>query len=379
MRLPFACITEINGPARLGRRTKLLAERLEPGDIAIIDHRDLDELAARSLADRKVRAVINAAASISGKYPNNGPHVLWQAGIPHLDLVGDGLFTAVREGDRITVRGNEIWRKGELLATGRVVDGEVIAEQMRLAEKNLDSLLGAFVQNTLDYALREKELILGGLKVPRLNTPFAGRHALVVVRGKSYREDLQAIKHYLDEVKPVLVAVDGGADVLLEYGYIPDLLVGDMDSVSDAALCKAKERVVHAYPDGRAPGMERIRRLGLDAKVMRAPGTSEDIALLLAYECGARLIAAVGTHSNMIDFLEKGRKGMASTFLVRLKVGNRLVDARGVSQLYRHRVSGRSLLLLTLAAVIPVLAMACTSPVVRHLFRLLALRLRLSL
>jgi len=323
--------------------------------------------------------VINAAASISGKYPNNGPLVLWQAGIPHLDLAGSELFAVVRDGDRIALRGNEIWRKGELLATGRVVDAEVIEEQMRLAEKNLDSLLGTFVQNTLEYALREKELILGGLEIPRLNTSFAGRHALVVVRGKSYREDLQAIKHYLDEVKPVLVAVDGGADVLLEYGYIPDLLVGDMDSVSDAALCRARERVVHAYPDGRAPGMERIRRLGLDAKVMRAPGTSEDIALLLAYECGARLIAAVGTHSNMIDFLEKGRKGMASTFLVRLKVGNRLVDARGVSQLYRHRVSGRALLLLTLAAGIPVLAIACASPVVRHLFRLLALRLRFFL
>ncbi|HHX74431.1 MAG TPA: hypothetical protein GX699_05970 [Firmicutes bacterium] len=378
MRLSFAS-AEIKGPARAGRRTKTLAERLEPGDIAIIDHRDLDELAARSLADRRVKAVINAAASISGKYPNNGPQVLWQAGIFHLDLAGDGLFAAVRDGDRLTVRGNEIWRNNELLATGRVVDGELIAEQMRLAEKNLDSLLGAFVQNTLDYALREKELILGGLEFPRLNTSFAGRHALVVVRGKSYREDLRAIKHYLDEIKPVLVAVDGGADALLEYGYIPDLLVGDMDSVSDAALCRARERVVHAYPDGYAPGMERIRRLGLDARVMRAPGTSEDIALLLAYEGGARLIAAVGTHSNMIDFLEKGRKGMASTFLVRLKVGNRLVDARGVSQLYRHRVSGRSLLLLTLAAGIPALVMACANPTVRHLFRLLALRVRLAL
>jgi len=200
-----------------------------------------------------------------------------------------------------------------------------------------------------------------------------------VVRGKSYREDLKAIKHYLDEIKPVLIAVDGGADALLEYGYIPDLVVGDMDSVSDLALFKARERVVHAYTDGRAPGMERIKRLGLSATIMKAPGTSEDIAMLIAYECGAKLIVAVGTHSNMIDFLEKGRKGMASTFLVRLKVGNRLVDARGVSQLYRGRISGHWLLVLALAASIPVLIMVFTNPTVRHIFRLIALRIRLAL
>jgi len=370
---------DISAPAKVGRRTKILIGKLQPGDIAVIDHRDLDELAALSLVARKVKAVINADASISGHYPNNGPQKLLQAKIPHLDQAGSRLLELVKDGDLLTIRGNAIYRGAERLAVARRVDAELIRRQTAVAEKNLDNLLADFVQNTLEYALKEKELILGNPEIPPLSVPIAGRHALVVVRGKSYREDLRAIKHYLDEVKPVLIAVDGGADALLEYGYIPDLIVGDMDSVSDLALFKAKELIVHAYTDGRAPGMERIKRLGLAAGIMKAPGTSEDIAMLIAYECGAKLIAAVGTHSNMIDFLEKGRKGMASTFLVRLKVGSRLVDARGVSQLYRGRISGRWLLLLALAASIPVLVMIFANPTVRHIFRLIALRIRLAL
>jgi uncharacterized membrane-anchored protein len=370
---------EVRGPAKKGKKTKLLVERLEPGDIAVIDHRDLDDVAAESLCSQKVRAVINADASISGAYPNKGPARLAQGRVVHLDQTGQDFFARINEGDILTVRGNGIWRGAELLARGRLVDEQVIIRQLAEAEKKLDVLLDDFVQNTLEYALKEKSLILGGLNLPELAVDFRDRHVLVVVRGQSYREDLMAVKHYIDEVRPVLVAVDGGADALLEFGYLPDLVVGDMDSVSDQALRKARELVVHAYTDGRAPGMERLKRLGLRGKTMEAPGTSEDIALLLAYENGCRLIAAVGTHSNMIDFLEKGRKGMASTFLVRLKVGSRLVDARGVSQLYRGRVSGRSLLLLILAAAIPVLVLAVANPTIRHLFRLIVMRLRIGL
>lgn len=370
---------EIRGRIKKDKKTKLLVERLQPGDIAVIDHRDLDEVAAESLCAQRIKAVINADSSMSGSYPNNGPAKLDAARIAHLDQAGENFFSQVNEGDVLTLRGDEIWRGTELMATARVVDTLLIERQLAVAEKNLDELLDKFVQNTLDYALKEKELILGGLQLPKLATEFRDRHVLVVVRGQSYREDLQAVKHYIDEVKPVLVGVDGGADALLEFGYRPDLVVGDMDSVSDLALSKARERVVHAYPDGRAPGMERLKKLALDAVTVKAPGTSEDIALLLAYENGAKLIAAVGTHSNMIDFLEKGRKGMASTFLVRLKVGSRLVDARGVSQLYRARVSARSLVLLTLAAGIPVLALALANPTIRHIFRLVAMRLRIGL
>ena len=374
-RLPKAII----GPARKGKKTKLLVEHLQPGDIAVIDHKDLDELAAASLCKQKISAVINVDSSMTGRYPNNGPGRLAEAKVIHLDQLGSELFDQIEEGELLTIRGDGVYRQDQLLARGRVMSESLILKQMAVAEDNLNEMLDDFVQNTLDYALKEKSLILGVLDFPQLRTDFLNRQALVVVRGQSYREDLQAIKHYVDEMKPVLIGVDGGADALIEFGYTPDLVVGDMDSVSDQALMRARERVVHAFADGRAPGLERIKELGLSAVIMQAPGTSEDIAMLLAYEKGAKLIAAVGTHSNMIDFLEKGRKGMASTFLVRLKVGSRLVDARGVSQLYRNRVSGRSLIILALAACIPALALALANPTIGHVFRLIAMRLRLVL
>ncbi|MBS4023100.1 MAG: hypothetical protein KGZ79_11890 [Dethiobacter sp.] len=368
---------EIKGPVKLDRKTKNLVERLQPGDIALINHRDLDEMAALSLCRANVKAVINAESSISGSYPNNGPLKLAEAGIYHLDQAGEDLFERVREGDILTVRGCSIYKDSAVLAGCRLVDKKIIDSKLSEAQNNLNGLLDGFVQNTLEYAMREKELILGKLDFPALETVFKDRHALVVVRGQSYREDLLAIRQYLEEVRPILIGVDGGADALLEFGLTPHLIVGDMDSVSDHALHIAGELVVHAYTDGRAPGLERLRKLGQSAKVCRAPGTSEDIALLMAYELGAKLIAAVGTHSNMIDFLEKGRKGMASTFLVRLKVGSRLVDARGISQLYRGGVSGRSLLLITVAAAIPVVVLIMTNPTIRHIFRLFILRLRM--
>jgi uncharacterized membrane-anchored protein len=154
------------------------------------------------------------------------------------------------------------------------------------------------------------------------------------------------LRPYIREYRPILVGVDGGADALIEVGYTPDVIVGDMDSVSDHALRCGAEVVVHAYADGRAPGLQRVQDLGVAAVVFPAAGTSEDVALLLADEKGAALIVAVGTHATLVEFLDKGRQGMASTFLTRLRVGGKLVDAKGVSRLYRRRISTWSLVLL---------------------------------
>ena len=174
----------------------------------------------------------------------------------------------------------------------------------------------------------------------------------MVVRGYHYREDLAALRPYIREYRPVMVGVDGGADALIESGYTPHVIVGDMDSVSDGALRCGAELVVHAYRDGRAPGLDRLHRLGLEGIVFPAAGTSEDIAMLLADEGGASLIVAVGTHATLMEFLDKGRSGMASTFLTRLRVGSKLVDAKGVSRLYRSRISLSSLLWLVLATLV---------------------------
>jgi uncharacterized membrane-anchored protein len=185
------------------------------------------------------------------------------------------------------------------------------------------------------------------------------------VRGHEYRKDLRTLRPYISDMHPVLIAVDGAADALLDEGLKPDVIIGDMDSVSTNALTCGAEVVVHAYPDGHAPGLERVEGLGISPSILASAGTSEDIALLLAYEAGSDLIVAVGAHDNLVEFLDKGRNGMASTFIVRLKVGPKLVDAKGVNRLYRSQVRTRDILLLITAAVVAMAVAASLSPALR--------------
>jgi len=344
----------VSGVARLDRRTKRLVGRLNPGDIAIIDHVDLDRVAAESLVAAKVGAVVNAQPSISGRYPNLGPDLLVASGVPLLDNVGNEIFAAVKEGMRVRLDGDTLYIGEQFVAKGTAQDSESIALQMGEAKSGLSTQLEAFANNTMEYMKRERALLLDGVGVPDVRTKIEGRHALVVVRGYDYKQDLAALRHYIHEYKPVLIGVDGGADALREAGYKPHMIVGDMDSVSDDVLRSGAEVVVHAYPDGRAPGLARVQDLGIDAVTFPAMGTSEDIAMLLADEKGAALIVAVGTHATLVEFLDKGRGGMASTFLTRLRLGGKLVDAKGVSRLYRSRISSAALLLLVLAAFIAI-------------------------
>jgi uncharacterized membrane-anchored protein len=339
------------GTARLDRRTKRLVGRLRPGDIAVIDHVDIDRVAADSLVAVGVAAVLNAKPSISGRYPNLGPEVLVQAGIPLIDDLGEAVFEKIREGATVTIEGTGVLVDGETVATGVRQDAETVATAMADAREGLSVQLEAFAANTMEYLKQERDLLLDGVGVPDVETRLAGRHCLIVVRGYDYKADLDVLRPYIREYKPVLIGVDGGADALVESGYTPDMIIGDMDSVTDDVLRCGAEVVVHAYPDGRAPGLARVNGLGVGAVTFPAAATSEDLAMLLADEKGASLIVAVGTHANLVEFLDKGRGGMASTFLTRLKVGGKLVDAKGVSRLYRQNISGSSLLLLVLSAV----------------------------
>jgi uncharacterized membrane-anchored protein len=342
---------EIVGPARVDRRTKRLAGRLRPGDVALIDHLDLDRVAAETLVAARVRAVVNAKPSISGRYPNLGPELLIQAGIPLVDAVGEDAFRHVRDGDRVTVDGNAVLVDGTAVAHGVRQDAASVAAAMADARAGLSVQLEAFAANTMDYLQQERDLLLDGVGVPEIATSISGRHCLIVVRGYDYRADLDVLRPYVREFKPVLIGVDGGADALVAAGYRPDLIIGDMDSVSDKVLRCGAEIVVHAYPDGRAPGLARVNKLNLRAVTFPAAATSEDLAMLLADEKGASLIVAVGTHGTLVEFLDKGRSGMASTFLTRLKVGGKLVDAKGVSRLYR-RTTPTSTVVMLLATVI---------------------------
>ncbi len=359
MRLPIPTLRRtrgaepgpVSGPARLDRRTKRLTGRLRPGEIAVIDHVDLDRVAADSLVAVGVSAVLNAKPSVSGRYPNLGPEVLVRAGIPLLDDLGEGVFQQVREGDTVRLDDNTVYIDGEPVAHGVRQDLESVAKSMADAREGLSVQLEAFAANTMEYLKQERDLLLDGVGVPDVETHIAGRHCLIVVRGYDYKADLDVLRPYIREFKPVLIGVDGGADALVEAGYTPDLIIGDMDSVTDDVLRCGAEVIVHAYPDGRAPGMARVQQLGLSAITFPAAATSEDLAMLLADDKGASLLVAVGTHATLVEFLDKGRGGMASTFLTRLKVGGKLVDAKGVSRLYRQSISGSSLLLLVLSAV----------------------------
>lgn len=368
---------KIKAPIRIDRKTKNLAKRLTGGEIAVINHIDIDEVAANSLVEGKVRAIINVDQSISGRYPNKGPSILSKKNIPILDNVGMSVFETLKEGDYIEIIDNKIYYEDKEIGEGELLDGAKIKEKLKICYDNLGNELDLFIDNTIEYAKKEKGFILGDLEIPKMETKFKNKHALVVVRGHNYKEDLSTIISYIEEVKPVLIGVDGGGDALLEFGYIPDMIVGDMDSISDECLKKCKEIVVHAYPDGRAPGLKRMEELGLKATVFPAPGTSEDIAMLIAYEYGAELIVALGTHSNMIDFLEKGRKGMASTFLVRLKIGSKLIDAKGVSLLYRSKLKIKYIWGLMIAALFPTLIVAYLSPPIQQIIKLIELKVRL--
>jgi len=358
------------GVARLDKRTKDLTKRLRPGDIAIIDHLDIDRVSAEALVACEPAAVVNVAPSISGRYPNLGPEILAAAGVPLLDDVGPDIFGKTREGDTLVLDGETLLRSGEIIAKGTLLDSDQVASAMDEARAGLSVQLEAFASNTMEYLRRERDLLIDGVGVPDVSTVIEGRHVLIVVRGYHYKEDLRTLRPYIREYRPLMVGVDGGADALLEMGYKPDLIVGDMDSVSDDALQSGAEIVVHAYRDGRAPGLERVQGLGVEPVVFPATGTSEDIAMLLADDKGAELIVAVGTHVTLVEFLDKGRSGMASTFLTRLRVGGKLIDAKGVSRLYRSRISTLQVLLLVAAGMAALIVSLAATPAGRSLFDL---------
>jgi uncharacterized membrane-anchored protein len=353
---------EVAGPARVDARTKNLTKRLQHGDIAVIDHLDIDTVAAEALVARRPAAVVNAAASTSGRYPNLGPGILLKAGVPLVDGVGRDVMVAVQDGDPVRVDGARVYVGDDLVATGTRQTDETVAAAMTEARAGLAVQLEAFAANTMEFLRRERELLLDGVGVPDITTDLEGRHVLVVVRGYHYKEDLQTLRHYVREFRPVIIGVDGGADAVLEAGLTPSLIVGDMDSVSDGALSCGAEVVVHAYRDGRAPGLVRVRQLGIEPVVFPATGTSEDVAMLLADDKGAELIVAVGTHATLVEFLDKGRSGMASTFLTRLRIGGKLVDAKGVSRLYRSRISNTQLSGLLMGGLLALVAALSATP-----------------
>lgn len=367
------------GTARLGKRTKQLVKRLGPENVAIVDHAGIDRVSGEDLVASGVRHVVNVASSASPRYANQGPVILVEAGVNLVDMPGAPLFETVADGDRLTLEGGNLIRDGEVLWKGEVQDRDRVARAYEHGRREIGEALVAFAENTMDHIREERDLLSGRIDLPDFDTSFRDRPALVVVRGVGHRNDLRILRPYVRDTKPILVGVDGGADAIIEDGFSPDMIVGDMDSASDRALRCGAELVVHAYPDGRAPGRDRLDRLGLAYKVVPAPATSEDVALLIAAEKGAELLVTVGTHFNLVEFLDKNRSGMSSTFLTRLRVGEILVDAKGVSRLHRPSAGPRPMMFVTLAALATLIVVIATSPSLGPLLDLLWLKLELLL
>lgn len=369
----------IHGTARLGQRTKLLVKRLGPSDVAVIDHLNIDRIAAEELIATGVRAVLNAAESSDGRYPNTGPLMLARAGICLIDVPGGELFERLRDGDPVTIEGGTVMVGGHEVANGRLLGAVELEQMLDEQRERVNEALSEFVENTVAHVRQETDLLTGSIEFPPTRATFRDRHVLIVVRGDRHRRDLKALRAYIRDVRPLIVAVDGGADGVLEAGMKPDLILGDMDSASDEALRCGAELIVHAYPDGRAPGRERLREAGLEHTLVPAAGTSEDVAMLMAYEKGATLIVSVGAHFNLIEFLDRKRGGMSSTFLTRLRIGEKLVDAKGVSRLYTPSSPFGPAVLFLAAFAILLAIVVITSPALNNLVQLVWLKLKISL
>jgi len=369
----------IEGTARLGARTKHLVKRLRPGEIAVVDHVDIDRIAAEELIEAGVVAVLNASPSSQGRYPNAGPLMLAGAGIRVIDAPGADLFERLKDGDTVRIDGEAIFVGEEEVARGRVLRVAELEREMQEHRARIDEALAEFAENTVAHVREETDLLTGNVDFPPTRASFRDRHVLIVVRGDRHRRDLKALRAYIRDVRPLIVAVDGGADGVLEAGLRPDVILGDMDSAGDEALRCGAELIVHAYPDGRAPGRERLLEFELDHQIVPAAGTSEDVAMLMAHEKGAALIVSVGAHFNLVEFLDRKRGGMSSTFLTRLKIGERLVDAKGVSRLYNPSSTLAPLLFFAVAFLVLLTILVITSPALNDVFELVWLKIRIWL
>ncbi|QRP48972.1 putative cytokinetic ring protein SteA [Amycolatopsis sp. FDAARGOS 1241] len=354
----------ITGVARVDRRTRELLRRVSAGDVVVLDQLDLDRATADALVDAEVAAVLNASPSISGRFPNLGPEILVDAGIPLIDSVGGELLRTVKDGTKLRVHEGGVFIGERQIASGVEQTAESVADQMIEAKAGMSTQLEAFSANTIEFLRRERTLILDGVGVPELRVPMRDRHVLVVAGGTGHAEDLKRLKKYLREHRPVVVGVDAGADTLRAHGYPPDVIVGDPTGIGTATLRSGGEVVVPAQPDGHAPGVERIQDLGIGAVTFPATGNAEDLALLLADAHGASLVVTVGFQATLREFLDHGRSGSnPSTFLTRLKLGTKLVDGKAVATLHRSRVSLGAVALLILAAVVVVVAALLVSDV----------------
>lgn len=348
----------IVGTVRTDRDINRLLQRLNPGDIAVIDILDLDRITADALVDARVSAVVNASPSISGRYPNLGPEVLVANGITLIDSIGPEVFKKVKDGSTVRVHNGGIYNGDRRLIAGTPRTDADVHELMTEAKTGLVAHLEAFSGNTIEFIRSESPLLIDGIGIPDVDIDLRNRHVVVVSDGVGAAHDLKNLKPFIKEYQPVLIGVGTGADTLRKAGYRPLIVVGDPLLMSNDVLKSGAQVVLPADADGHAAGLERIQDLGVGAVTFPAAGSAADLALLLADHHGASLIVTVGHTASIEEFFDRERQqSNPSTFLTRLKVGAKLVDAKAVATLYRNRFSGGAIALLILAVLVAVITM----------------------
>ena len=346
----------VAGSARVDRDIDRLLRRIGPGDIVVMDALDLDRITADALVEADVVAVVNASPSISGRYPNLGPEVLVANGVTLIDEAGPEIFKKIKDGARIRLHNGGVYVGDRRLALGTERTAEEIHELMHEAKSGLVAHLEAFAGNTIEFIRSESPLLIDGMGIPDIDVDLHRRHVVIVAEELSAADDLKALKPFIKEYQPVLIGVGTGADVLRRGGYRPALIVGDPEVMSVEVLRSGAQVVLPADADGHAKGLERIQDLGVGAMTFPAAGSAADLALLLSDHHGASLIVTAGHTASIEEFFDRTRQqSNPSTFLTRLKVGEKLVDAKAVATLYRSRVSGGAIALLVLAMLIAVI------------------------
>ena len=352
----------LSGIARVDRNTARLVRRVGHGDIVVLDELDIDRITADALVEAGVLAVVNASPSISGRYPNLGPEVLVANGITLIDAESPDVLKKVKDGSKIRIDEGNVYAGERRLAAGHELSETQISDRMIEAKNGLADHLEAFSGNTIEFIRSESPLLIDGVGVPDIDINLKGRHVVVVADGTDHAADLKNLKPFIKEYAPVLIGVGAGADTLMKFGYRPDLIVGEPDDITAATLKCGAEVVLPADPDGHARGLERIQDLGIGAVTFPASGGAADLALLLADHHDAALIVTVGAAASLDEFFDRGRRDSnPATFLTRLKVGSKLVDAKAVATLYRSRVSGGAIALLVLAALVAVIVAVLAS------------------
>jgi len=351
----------VEAPARVDERTRDILTRIRPGEIAVIDHEDLDRKTAEDLVRARVAAVVNASDTVSGRYPNMGPLLLVVAGIPLVDGCGRDLLQSVEEGVDVRVAGGNVYVAGKAVAHGSVQTIDSLESKLEEAKHHLAVELQAFAESTIEFLREERDLPIEGVSTPDSRVDFDGRQCVVVVRNYDWRQDLEVLLPYIRDRKPVLIGVDGGADALREAGLRPDIIIGDPNSVGADTLTCGAELVVHAGAEARPGGVGRLEDLGIAYATFTSRGTAADAAMLLAYEKGAELVVAVGTQASPVEFIERGTAGAATSLLTRMRVGPVLADAKAVQRLYQPGLRPRHLAALIAAAILTLLVVVAIS------------------